>query len=62
MSVSGEKHVAAGGGTVDRRRRGWSEAQKRQISDGTQADYRESRTAAAFAKRLFEASIGLLLI
>ena len=31
MSVSGEKPVEAGGGTVDRRRRRWSEAQKRQI-------------------------------
>lgn len=31
MSVSGERAVEAGGGAVDRRRRRWSEAQKRQI-------------------------------
>ena len=31
MSVSVEKPVEAGGGAVDRRRRRWSEAQKRQI-------------------------------
>ena len=31
MSVSGEKPVEAGGVAVDRRRRRWSEAQKRQI-------------------------------
>ena len=31
MPVSGEKLVEAGGGTVDRRRRRWSEAQKCQI-------------------------------
>ena len=31
MSVSGERAVEVGGGAVDRRRRRWSEAQKRQI-------------------------------
>ena len=31
MSVSGEKLVEAGVGAVDRRRRRWSEAQKRRI-------------------------------
>ena len=31
MSVSVEKPVEAGGGAADRRRRRWSEAQKRQI-------------------------------
>ena len=31
MSVGGEKPGAAGGGSVGRRRRRWSEAQKRQI-------------------------------
>ena len=31
MSVSGERAVGAGDGAVDRRRRRWSEAQKRQI-------------------------------
>ena len=49
MSVSGEKRVEAGGGAVDRRRRRWSEAQKRQIV----AESREPGVSVSVAARRY---------